>query len=76
MFRSGADDLLEQGRKEGEVKGVQQTVLLLLRDKFGRVPRSTQKVIRATADRAQVDSWARRILAAGSLEEMGIGPEA
>jgi predicted transposase YdaD len=80
MFRSGADVLIEKGRQEGlqkgAIQGKQQTVLLLLRDKFGRVPRSIQKVIRATEDRAQLDAWARRVLRAGSLEEMGIGPEA
>jgi hypothetical protein len=76
MFRSGADVLIEQGRQEGAVKALQQTVLNLLRDKFGRVPRSIQKVIRATEDWAQLDAWARRILTASSLAEMGIGPEA
>jgi hypothetical protein len=76
MFRSGADVLIEQGRQEGAIKGKQETVLILLRDKFGRVPRATEKVIRATENRAQLNAWARRILTAGSLDDMGVGPGA
>jgi hypothetical protein len=74
MFRSGADVLIEQGRKEGEIKGVQQTVVNLLRRKFGRVPRATEKVIRATDDLARLDAWAMQTLTANTLDDMGIRP--
>jgi hypothetical protein len=84
MFRSGADVLIEQGRREGRqegrqegaIKALQQTVLNLLRAKFGRVPRATVKAIRATEDQAQLDAWATRTLTATTLEDMGIGPGA
>jgi hypothetical protein len=76
MFRSGADVLIEQGRQEGAIKALQQTLLNLLRDKFGRVPRATEKVIRATKDQAQLDAWARQTRTASSLDDMGIRPGA
>jgi hypothetical protein len=76
MFRSGADVLIEKGRQEGAIKARQQTVLNLLRAKFGRVPRATVKAIRATEDQAQLDAWATRTLTATTLDDMGIGPGA
>jgi hypothetical protein len=76
MFRSGADVLIEQGFQKGSVKTLQQTVVNLLRRKFGRVPRATEKVIRATDDLARLDAWAMQTLTANTLDDMGIRPGA
>jgi hypothetical protein len=80
MFRSGADILLEEGRQQGleqglqqgAIRALQQALLNLLRAKFGRVPRATQRVIRATQDQRQLDAWLVRAGTASSLDEIGI----
>jgi predicted transposase YdaD len=74
MFRSGADVLLEEGRQQGAIRALQQTLLNVLRAKFGRVTRATVRVIRATQDPRQLDAWVTRTVTATSLDDMGIGP--
>jgi predicted transposase YdaD len=79
MIRSGADALREEGRQEGRQEGatsaLQQTLVNVLRAKFGRLPRATERVIRATQDPHQLDAWLVRAGTSATLEEIGIGSE-
>jgi hypothetical protein len=72
MIRTGAEALREEGRQEGAVSALQQSLLNVLRSKFDRVPRATEKVIRATDDLGQLDAWLVRAGTAATLEEVGI----
>jgi hypothetical protein len=74
MFRSGADVLIEEGRKQGAIAALQQSLVNLLRRKFGRVPRATEKTIRATQDSEQLDTWLVRAGMASTLSEVEIAP--
>jgi hypothetical protein len=72
MPQTIADALREEGRQEGAVHALQQTLLSLLRAKFGRIPRATEKLIRATKDPARLDAWNVRAGTATTLDEVGI----
>jgi hypothetical protein len=74
MPQTIADALREEGRQEGAVLARQEVLLNLLRTKFSRVPRATEKVIRATQDQARLDAWITRTANAAALADMGIGP--
>jgi hypothetical protein len=83
LMRSMADVLRDEGRKEGRKEGRQagelhsrqQTLLLQLRERFGRVPRSVEQVIRSTDDVARLDAWLKRFVSAQTLADMGITAE-
>ena len=45
----------------------------MLRHKFGRVPRATEKIIRATQDAGQLKTWLLRAGTVSTLEETAIG---
>jgi hypothetical protein len=81
MMRTGAQVLHEQGRKkgreEGELHSRQQVLVRLLRQRFGRVPRVVEQVIRATNDIARLDAWLDNFATAQSLVDVGIptGPQ-
>jgi hypothetical protein len=50
----------------------------LLRRRFGRVPRATEQLIRATQDTARLDAWLDNSATAQTLAAVGIAaqPEA
>jgi predicted transposase YdaD len=77
MVRSMADVMLEKGRQEGRQEGrregQQEILLVLLRDHFGKVPKSVEQIIHTTADEAQLTEWIRRASRAKRLDEVGIG---
>ncbi len=74
MLRSGAEALREEGREEGAIRALQQTLVNLLRGKFGRVPRATEKAIRATRDLGRLDAWLVRAGTASTPSEIEIAP--
>ncbi|HVC95982.1 MAG TPA: Rpn family recombination-promoting nuclease/putative transposase, partial [Pirellulales bacterium] len=74
MFRTGAETLREEGREEGAIAALQQALVNLLRGKFGRLPRATERAIRATQDPGQLDAWLVRAGQATSLSEIEIAP--
>jgi flagellar biosynthesis/type III secretory pathway protein FliH len=63
----------EQGREQGREEGKEQGMLLLLRDqleeRFGKLPPWAMRRLE-TAGQAQLSPWARRVLGAGSLEDV------
>lgn len=69
---SVADKLREEGRLEGERKGLlrgQRNILLKqLRARFGELPEATVARVNA-AELGQLDTWAERILSAQTLAD-------
>lgn len=59
----------EEGREEGRKKGRAEILLKQLRLRFGRVPRATERRVRAASD-AELERWAERVLSDGSLDDV------
>jgi hypothetical protein len=68
MRKTIADELKE----EGEIRGLRRILLLQLRDRFGEVPAETQALIETTSDTERLEDWARQLLHARTLKEVGI----
>jgi predicted transposase YdaD len=73
MPRTIAEALKEEGRREGSIGTLQDTLLRLMRQRFTKVPASVEKVIRATQQAEQLNTWLDRVLTAPTLKAMGIG---
>lgn len=69
MGRSMADVLEEKGA----LKALQQTLLRLLKRRFGNVPAAVSATIRATDDPEQLDDWLDQVVTVATLDDMGIG---
>jgi hypothetical protein len=82
LMQTHADYLMAKGRKEGrraeQILSRQQTLVRLLHRRFGRVPRATEQLIRATKDTARLDAWLDNFANAQTLADVGIAaqPEA
>jgi len=72
MWRSMADVMEEKGRKKGELQSRQDILVRLLRQRFRRVPRSLEQVIRTTNDIARLDAWLKNFATAETLADVGI----
>jgi hypothetical protein len=58
-----------EGKREGEVQGKREALLVLLRQRFGRLPAVTKaRVDKATP--AKLDAWLGKVLTAGSLDDV------
>ena len=65
LRREGRD----QGRQEGEVLGKRGALLVLLRQRFGRLPAAA--VVRIDkAGAAELDVWFGRVLTSSSLDDV------
>ena len=64
-----AEMLRREGEARGEVKGKRGTLLLQLRQRFGRLPAAAVAQI-DNAGAAELDVWAGRVLTASSLDEV------
>jgi hypothetical protein len=58
--------------ERGILRGKRDTLLRLLRRKFGDLPESVAAKVQAIQTEAELDRLSERILDAGSLEEMGL----
>ena len=71
-----ADVLMERGRTEGRTEAAietrQQTLIRLLRRRFGKVPAKVTRVINATKATDRLDEWLDHLVTASSLEELDI----
>jgi hypothetical protein len=72
MGKSYAETLKEEGREQGEVRARRNTLLRLLRKRFGDLPAEIIERIGATNDIEQLDTWLDRVLTASSIEDMAI----
>jgi hypothetical protein len=70
------DEGREEGRQEGATSALQETLLLQLRERFGKVPKATERLITTTRDIAQLRTWLGRFASATSLDDVGIAPPA
>ncbi len=50
-----------------------ETLLRLLKRRFGNVPAAVSATIRATDDPEQLDEWLDRFATAATLDDVGIG---
>jgi predicted transposase/invertase (TIGR01784 family) len=73
MRRTIADELKEEGAKEGALRKSQQTLIRQLKRRFGNVPDGLSSTIRTTNDPEQLDEWLDQVVTAETLEELGIG---
>lgn len=72
MGKSMADVLMERGEQRAAVRTRQQTLIRLLRRRFGDVPRGIVRAVESTTDVAQLDDWLDRLVVADTLDELGI----
>lgn len=68
-MRKGLRKGRQEGQRAGRRQGKAETVLKLLRLKFGRVPAATTSRVRAASD-AELDRWTARVLTGVSLAEV------
>jgi hypothetical protein len=53
-------------------EALRQTLLRLLKIRFGSVPRAVQKVVKATDDIDRLQGWCDRVVTAATLQNVGI----
>jgi hypothetical protein len=79
LMETMADFLRAEGRKEGGraemVHSRHEMLVRLLRRRFGRAPRATEKLIRATEDTARLDGWLDNFATAQTLADVGIAAQ-
>jgi len=63
---------MERGQEEGRQKGMQELLLELLKARFRTLPPSTTRRIEAITSPRELSRLAKRVLSAGSLEELGL----
>lgn len=59
--------------KKTEVMGMRKVLLQLMTDRFGRLPRRVRERVEEIASAREIQALARRVLVAGSLDEMKLG---
>jgi hypothetical protein len=74
--KTGAEALMERGAQQGaQEAGLltrRQTLVRLLRKRFGDIPSDVVSVVEATDDVGQLDNWLDRLVTAQTLEELEI----
>jgi hypothetical protein len=69
LRREGRREGRSEGERAGERKGKRDTLLLLLRQRFGRLPAAVVARI-GKSDAAELDAWVGSVLTAASLDEV------
>jgi hypothetical protein len=76
MGRTIDEDLIEQGRKQGqksgELRARREALLDFLGGRFGKVPEAVRTKVKATRDIEQLRNWSRRAATAATLADVGI----
>ena len=74
MGKTMAEVLIERGRTEGRTEAAietrQQTLLRLLRRRFGDVPTNVVSAVESATDVNQLDEWLDRLVRADTLDEL------
>jgi len=73
MRMTWAEKLEAKGMERGVEKGVRQTLMLLLGQRFGPLSEDVKRRIEAIGSVERLNQITRQILVAHSLEEMGLG---
>jgi len=63
------DYFFGKGIAIGEARGEAKTILTVLRARFGKVPRETEKTIRSMTDSVALDSWAVQAATCTTMKE-------
>jgi predicted transposase YdaD len=72
-IQEGRLEGMQEGKREGQLEAKKQTLLLLLRRKFGRKLTVTVKDnVEKTTDLARLDEWLGNVLDANTLADVGI----
>jgi hypothetical protein len=75
IMETMADYLRAEGCRAEMVQSRQQTLIRQLRRRFGRVPRATEQLIRATQDTTRLDAWLDNFATAQTLADVGIAAQ-
>jgi len=62
--------ILEEGREEGEIKGEQNSLLMILRDRFGEVPAEIESRIRAVTEAARLQHAILRAIRISTIDDL------
>jgi sugar-specific transcriptional regulator TrmB len=80
MSQTIAEALEEKGKlaglAEGEVRSRQETLKMLLHERFRKVSPEVLTTIEQTSNPSQLDEWLRKVLKAKSVREVGIAKAA
>ena len=69
MIKTIFEEREDIGRAEGKVEGKAELLLKILREKFDRVPKATEKAILQMTDPIALDSWAIQAATSKSMNE-------
>jgi len=72
LRQEGREEGREEGLQEGLVQGKRQSLKRLLAAKFGGLSKSVEANIDALSSAEALDGYLDRVLAAGSIEELGL----
>ena len=73
MRKTGAEALMERGERRAGMRIRRQTLIRLLRRRFGDIPPEVVSAVEATDNVDQLDNWLDRLVTARTLDELGIG---
>jgi hypothetical protein len=74
MGKTIAESLMEEGAAREAVNVRRQTLLLLLREKFKRIPEGVVRRVEGTESVEQLDAWIKAFARAKKLADVGIPP--
>jgi hypothetical protein len=72
MTRTIAEAMMEEGKQKGEISARQETLLLLLRKRFKKLPRKVEARIAATTNLQDLKTWLGNVIDAATLADVGI----
>jgi predicted transposase YdaD len=59
-----------EGKREGRLEGKREQLLELLKEKFQKVPKAVESLLRETQDEAKLAQWSKEVLWADTLADM------
>jgi hypothetical protein len=71
--RQAREEALLEGRQEGRLEGVRRVLLRQMTRRFGRLPRGVRRQVEQIVSVQELDKLTQKVLAAKSLDEMGLG---
>ncbi len=74
MRETIADMFRQEGEQRGVLQAQQQTLVRLLRRRFGDLPADVEQTIQATRDVRRLEKWLDQFATAEALEDVGISP--
>jgi len=69
---AGLKEGRKEGRKEAQIETLQKTLAVVLRDRFGRLPQSASRQIKAISSADELTGLIRKAVTAQDLSELGL----